>query len=402
MMARPTAADLGLNLSADAQQRVDWSNWTLPPYNRWAFQHVQELTRTTRVSRSPQFTELVHEPQELGGLEFTAVTGDISNIDDMLDDTWTDGFLVMHRGKVVTEQYFNDMQPDTLHLLMSCSKSLTSAAVGIAVEEGSLELARNITDYLPELGGSGFSGATVQQALDMQVGIKFDEDYENLDGEWRDLEVATCWRPPGKDYRGPLNMLDYMRGLQADGEHGRDFHYQSVLTDAVGLCLERAVGRRFVDYFCEKVWHPLGAEHDLVSIVDDAGYPIFEGGFNCSLRDFARFAGMICNGGSVEDKRIVPAAWIDESRFASDELTAVFGRSEYAEMMPGHAYHNKWWIRDTRRGVMMALGIHGQTLFVDPERELAIAKFSSQPDHVNPGMTLDQFHAFEAIAEHLS
>lgn len=402
MMARPTAADLGLNLSADAQQRVDWSNWTLPPYNRWAFQHVQELTRTTRVSRSPQFAELVHEPQELGGLEFTAVTGDITSIDDMLDDTWTDGFLVMHRGKVVTEQYFNDMQPDTLHLLMSCSKSLTSAAVGIAVEEGSLELARNITDYLPELGGSGFSGATVQQALDMQVGIKFDEDYENLDGEWRDLEVATCWRPPGKDYGGPLNMLDYMRGLQADGEHGRDFHYQSVLTDAVGLCLERAVGRRFVDYFCEKVWHPLGAEHDLVSIVDDAGYPIFEGGFNCSLRDFARFAGMICNGGSVEGKRIVPAAWIDESRFASDELTAVFGRSEYAEMMPGHAYHNKWWIRDTRRGVMMALGIHGQTLFVDPERELAIAKFSSQPDHVNPDMTLNQFHAFEAIAEHLS
>ncbi|MBT5203061.1 MAG: beta-lactamase family protein, partial [Gammaproteobacteria bacterium] len=160
-MARPTAADLGLNLSADAQQRVDWSNWTLPPYNRWAFQHVQELTRTTRVSRSPQLTELVYESQELGSLEFTSVTGDISSVEDMLDDTWTDGFLVMHRGKVITEQYFNDMQPDTLHLLMSCSKSLTTAAVGIAVEEGSLELARNITDYLPELDGSGFSGATI-------------------------------------------------------------------------------------------------------------------------------------------------------------------------------------------------------------------------------------------------
>ena len=110
-MARPTAADLGLSLFADAQQRVDWSNWTLPPYNRWAFQHVQELTRTIRVSRSPQFTELVHEPRELGGLEFTAVTGDISSIDDMLDDTWTDGFLVMHRGRLLPNS-----------ILMTCSR----------------------------------------------------------------------------------------------------------------------------------------------------------------------------------------------------------------------------------------------------------------------------------------
>lgn len=236
----------------------------------------------------------------------------------------------------------------------------------------------------------------------MQVGIKFDEDYENLDGEWRDLEVATCWRQPEPDYSGPLNMLDYMRGLKADGEHGRSYHYQSVLTDAVGVCLERAVGRKFVDYFREKVWHPLGTEHDLVSIVDDAGYPIFEGGFNCSLRDFARFANMICNGGSVEGKSIVPAAWIDQSRFASDLLIAVFGRSEYAEMMPDHAYHNMWWITDPRRGVMMALGIHGQTLYIDPEKELVIAKFSSQPDHVNRDMTLNQFYAYETIAKHLS
>ena len=198
-------------------------------------------------------------------------------------------------------------------------------------------------------------------------------------------------------------MLAYMQTLQqSDGPHGGVFHYQSILTDVLGVCLERATQRSFFELFAEKIWHPMGAEHELVSIVDGAGTALFEGGFNCCLRDFSRFGQLICSGGLLQGKQCVPGEWIEQCRFPGATLGNAFAQSEYGEALPGHAYHNQWWIRDPVRGVMMAMGIHGQTLFIDPEREFVAAKFSSQPAQAELNMALDQALGFEAIINTLS
>jgi CubicO group peptidase (beta-lactamase class C family) len=377
---------------------IDFNNWTLPPHNRWSFQRVQQFTRTARIPRGPDFVPLQQNSQELADIKFENTRGQTTTVAEILDQTWSDGFLVLHRGQVVAEQYFNGMGPDTLHLMMSCSKSMTSALVGGAIVEGSLDSSQLITHYIPELAASGFAGATVQQALDMRVGVQFDEDYENLEGEWRDLEIATGWREPAADYVGPRDMLSYMQILTGSvGPHGGVFNYQSILTDVVGVCLERATDKSFLDLFAEKIWHPMGAEQDLVTIVDACGTAIFEGGFNCCLRDFARFGQLICNGGVASGQQLVPENWIDECRFPASELIEAFARSSDGELMPGYTYHNKWWIGDPVNGVMMALGIHGQTLYIDPGRDFVVAKFSSQPAHDDLDMMLNQVSAFQAI-----
>ena len=399
---RPTASELGIGrqVNLPSEQRATSQNWTLAPYNRWTFQRVQEFTNTTRVPRAPQTIGLKFETCDLNNITFTDSNGHQSTIDEMLTRTWTDGFLVMHRGKVLTEQYFNGMKPETLHLMMSCSKSFTSALAGIYIESGQLDPSSLITEYIPELANTGFAGASVQQALDMRVGVKFSEDYDDLNGDWRQLEVATGWRPPAPDYSGPSDFIEYAQTLdELEAEHGGTFHYKSILTDILGICLERVTGRPFNDLFAEHIWHPIGAEQELVSIVDSAGTAVFEGGFNVCLRDFGRFADLICNGGRCNDRQLVPASWIDECRSADTELIQAFALSDYGEAFPGHAYHNKWWIRDTDRGVIMALGIHGQTLFIDPQREFVVAKFSSQPGQADITMATDQMLGFEAIVD---
>jgi CubicO group peptidase (beta-lactamase class C family) len=400
-----TAAELGIGQGADLppEQRADNRNWTLEPWNRWSFQRVQQFTRTTRVPRASVASRLEEGHRELGGLAFEDSNSESCTIDGMLERTWTDAFLVMHRGVVLNEQYFNGMRPDTLHLMMSCSKSVTSALAGIYFEAGALNPEDPLTKWLPELADTGFDGATIQQALDMRAGVRFNEDYTDLEADWRQCEIATGWREPDAGYAGPRDMVGYMQTLR-DTESGRGgaFHYKSILTDALGVCLERATGRTFADLFREYIWDPIGAEHDLVSIVDDAGRAVFEGGFNCCLRDFARFAWLICRGGQYGERQLVPRAWVDACRFAGDDLVKAFAQSEYGEVFPGHAYHNQWWVRDPRRGVIMALGIHGQTLYIDPEREFVVAKFSSQPEQADTTMALDQMLAFEAIADTLS
>jgi CubicO group peptidase (beta-lactamase class C family) len=397
----PSAAELGIGQRVDLpeERRANFQNWTLAPYNRWTFQRVQQFTRTARIPRSPQASTLNVSAQDFGSLVFEDSQGAAITINDMLRNTWTDGFLVMHRGEVLVEQYFNDMQSDTLHLMMSCSKSLTSTMVGIAIKEGQLHPGEQLTTYLPELQGTGMSGATLQQALDMRVGVKFSEDYDDLDADWRHCELATGWREPPADYTGPQDMVGYMETLRScDGPHGGIFHYQSILTDVLGTCLERVTGRSFTELFAERIWQPLGTEQDLVTIIDGAGTAIFEGGFNCCLRDFARFGQLICSGGVANGRQLIPADWIDDCRFANADLLKAFSASDYGEAMAGHAYHNQWWVRDPKRGVIMALGIHGQTIYIDPEREFIVAKFSSQPEQANIGMALDQVLGFEAIA----
>ena len=131
-LSPPTAQELrlGQDPALPPEQRVDTRNWTLPPYNRWSFQRVQQFTRTGRVPRAAQPAPLASNPRKFGSLVYENSAGQPISIDDMLRNTWTDGFLVMHRGEVLTEQYFNGMEPDTLHLLMSCSKSMTSTMLG--------------------------------------------------------------------------------------------------------------------------------------------------------------------------------------------------------------------------------------------------------------------------------
>ena len=399
-----TAAELGIGQGAELppEQRADNQNWTLAPWNRWSFQRVQHFTRTTRVPRAEVTSTLRENPQDFGELVFDDSNGNPRTVDEMLARTWTDGFLVMHKGSVLTEQYFNGMRPDTLHLMMSCSKSFTSALAGIYIEQDVLDPADQLTHYFPELAGTGFEGATLQQALDMRVGVRFSEDYDDLDADWRQCEVATGWREADSTYAGPRDMLGYMQTLQErESGHGGVFHYKSILTDVLGLCLQRATGRKFADLFYQHIWNPMGAEQELVSIVDTVGDAVFEGGFNCCLRDFARFAQMISQGGQYNGQQLVPSAWIDECRFAGADLVTAFAQSEYGEALPNHAYHNQWWIRDPQQGVLMALGIHGQTLYIDPQREFVVAKFSSQPARVNTAMAVDQMLAFEAIENFL-
>ena len=401
MLSPPTARELrlGQDPALPPAQRVDARNWTLAPYNRWSFQRVQQFTRTARIPRAAQSAPLTSNPQEFGSLVYEASAGQKISIDGMLRNTWADGFLVMHRGEVLTEQYFNGMEPDTLHLLMSCSKSITSTMLGIIAEEGLLDLSRPLTSYIPELEGTGMAGATLQQALDMRVGVKFSEDYDDLDADWRQCELATGWRDPGPDYCGPTDIVGYMQTLIGSvGPHGDVFHYQSILTDALGVCLERATGRTFLDLFAERIWHPMGAEQDLVTIIDSAGTAVFEGGFNCCLRDFARFGRLIAAGGKAGGRQLVPKAWIDTCHTVDQDLLDAFAWGEHGEALPGFAYHNQWWVCDPQCAVIMALGIHGQSLYLDLKRDFVVAKFSSQPAQANVAMVLDQMMGFEAIA----
>lgn len=380
------------------EKRPTLENWDLPPFNRWSFQNVRSLIPTVDVFRGTGAPlPLERDPQELDGLRFTALDGSRKTLRDCLQETYTDGFLVCHRGRVVTEQYFNDMTPQTLHLSQSVAKSLVGTLVGVLHGEGRLDLAAPLTAYVPELARCGYGDATLDQVLDMQSGVRFVEDYGAPHSDMTRIDVASGWRPapPGSP---PTTIRDVILSLPKLRPHGALFEYRSVESDVLAWVMERATGRTLAELLSDRIWSKLGAERDAYFTVDAAGTALADGGFNATLRDYARFGAMVLAGGRAGGTQVLPESWIEACRSGDP---AKF-REPYTTVSPRGSYRRQWWVHDQDRGDIMARGVFGQLIYIDRQADFLAVKLSTWPDYLVPTFTVDTLRAVLAIREALS
>ena len=362
-----------------AEQLVTLANWQDPPFNRWGFLHVRDLIPTAQISRGEgPVAELDHDPRQIEEIRFQ-VSGKTWTVAEMLDATYTDALLVLHGGRVVDERYVDGMRPDTTHLLMSVSKSITATVAGALADRGVLDPDSFVTDHVEELKGGAFEGCTVQHLLDMRAGTKWSEDYEDLNADVRIYEQVCGWRPRS-DGQLPDDLYSYMAGLTENARpHGGPFEYRSILTDVLGWVIERAGGATFADQCSREVWSKLGAERDAEITVDQHGCAMEDGGICTTLRDLARFGQMHLDEGLAPGGRVVSAEWVRGCTGPEQGLLDAFAASPDGQQFPGGMYHNKWWVVDPARGVHSGFGINGQQVLIHPPARAVVAKFSTQP-----------------------
>jgi CubicO group peptidase (beta-lactamase class C family) len=382
---------------------VTLANWQDPPFNRWAFQHIRELIPTARISRGHgRPRRLPRAERDLNSLRFRSGARELT-VGEMLAETYTDGFLVLHRGKIVTEQYFNGMAPDTPHLLMSVSKSVVSSVAGILASRGQLDVSAQVEKVVPELAGTSFEGATVQHLLDMRAGTQFDETYDNPESDVRTYERVYLWRPDGAEAR-PADALAYYATLDNDGEHGGPFRYRSILTDVLGWVVEKAGGARLHELIAELIWQPMGAEFDAEITVDAHGNAMADGGICATLRDLGRFGLLFAGGGragAAASRTVVPAGWIrDTIAGAPDGPQAFVAAGDAPGFPPGAHYRNCWWVDEPAVPFFEAAGINGQSVFVHVPSQTVVAKFSTWPTALSSKIRVTT-DAARAIAESL-
>ena len=330
--------------------------WQLGPWNRWAYVNVREVVPTVVVSRGTgAATPLEPADADLGAA-----------LDDVMETAFVDGLAVVHDGALLLERYGGEMGPESLHLSQSVGKSVLGLTSGVLAADGRIDPAAGVTDYVPEVRGSGYDGATLQHLLDMTAAIDFVEDYANF---WR-YDAACGWHPSGDGV--PETIMDFLTTIgPASHAHGERFHYATPNTDLLGLAVERAAGAPLADVISAELWAPLGAEADAELTVDPAGAGAIGGGFCATLRDYARLGALVCDGGCG----VVPAAWIDALGVGD---ASAFARCMTPEDTAGaDGYRDQWWHRD---GGVLARGIHGQLIAVDREARLVVAILSSWPE----------------------
>jgi CubicO group peptidase (beta-lactamase class C family) len=299
-------------------------------------------------------------------------------VGEHLRDSQTDGFLVIHDGHIVAEHYLNGMTEDTPHLLMSVSKSVTSAVVGILAGKGQLDVEALVSEVVPELSETSFAGATVQHLLDMRAGTGFNEDYDDPQADVRLYEQVYLWRPRTSE-RLPEDAIAYFATLRNDGEHGGPFRYRSVLTDVLAWVVERAARRRFHQVVADELWRAMGAEFDADVTLDAHGNALADGGISATLRDMGRFGLLHLLEPPAGAPEVVPASWVEGTiRGAPDGTEAFFAGDDPAGFPPGAHYRNCWWVRDHSLPYFNASGIYGQGVFVHHPTHTVAVKFSSR------------------------
>ena len=377
------------------EHQVTLANWREAGFNRWAFHHVREVLPTANVSRGDgAVRETTRRPVDCDAVAFEDAQGRETTIGRFLADSATDGAIVLHEGRVIFERYDNGMTPETPHILFSVTKSVAATLTGILADKGFVDPDAPVTDYVPEIEGSAYGDATLRHLLDMTVGIEFVEDYEDMTGDTARYRLAAGWAPGQGESEG---LRRFLPTLPKAGEHGDAFHYVSPNTDLLGWVLERATNTPFAELLSREIWRPMGAEHDAYIALDPFGAPRAAGGLCMTLRDLARFGQMHLEHGLANGHQIVPAWWLADLRDNGDP--AAWAKGGY-ESMPDWVYRSKWYVAPD--GAYCGLGIHGQTVFVDPAANLVAAKFSSQPSALDEALDATAVNAWHAIAETLA
>jgi hypothetical protein len=278
------------------------------------------------------------------------------------------------------------------------TKSFAGTIAAMLVAEGKLDADAKVASYLPELAGSAFGDATVRQVLDMTTGLKYSEKYADPNADvWRFARSASLVpRPAG--YTGPATSYEFLTSLAKEGEHGQAFVYKSPNTEVLGWLIRRVTGQRFEQVLSERLWRPLGMEHDGYMQVDSSGAPLVSGGLNLRLRDLARFCDMMRQGGRFNGRQVVPAAVVaDIARGANQED---FAKAGY-KTLPGWSYRNQWWVSHNANGAYAARGVYGQTCYVDPKAEMSLVRFASFPIATNAHLDPTSLPAYQALADYL-
>jgi CubicO group peptidase (beta-lactamase class C family) len=345
----------------------------------------------------PDSTWTVSTPGE-EGIDPAAIDSLVADIAEG-EYGFIDHFLLIRHGRVVADHHFEqdyaaiaaeydptnhqynydhpDWHPyyrDTdLHTLQSVTKSITSAALGIAVLEGSISgidvPAMSFFDaYEPDLSDPRKQAMTLEDMLTMRSGIEWNEmtSYDNADNSCVLLEASDQW-------------IRFVLDHPMVTDPGTLWNYNSGVSVLLGKIVGVATGQRIDKWAEEKLFKPIGITNYYWKITPDDEVDT-EGGLYLSAHDLARIGYLFLRGGVWKDTRIVSEDWVKSSTTPIvNDILPDNGRPD-----PGYGY--QWWVPDhdgEKASVFSANGYGGQHLLVAPEYDI-VAVFNGWNIHDRP------------------
>jgi CubicO group peptidase (beta-lactamase class C family) len=334
-----------------------------------------------------------------------AMDGKTYRLTDYLRRQSVTGLLILKDGKVAMEYYAKGNGPYTLWTSRSVAKSVVSILVGIAIKEGLIHSTDDpLTVYLPELAGTAWQDVTLGQALQHGSGVVWNEDYKDPQSDFSQL--TRCEANPGP-YECILSLVKSV-ARKPGVAPGEVWSYNTGGAWLVGRVLERASSMSIAKFLETRLWqrYPMEADGVWQSLVKDR-IDMGGHGFNASLRDWGRFGLFVAQGGRLPSgEMLLPTDWLERSTRWSRAAGSVSAAA------PEGQYGYQWWfggVDPKRPGSDRALrvareslwaeGIFGQTIAIDPKRNLVMVQWSTWPEADNEIYDEEQSLFFSALAD---
>lgn len=294
------------------------------------------------------------------------------------EDADIHSIVVVRNGVIVDEYYKKGYDETSLFPLHSCTKSFTSALVGIAMDEGLIDgVDVLISDYFPQIiGQKDREDITVRHLLEHTSGIEWPEWGQSA-SKWLSLVFSANW-------------VDYILSRPMAAKPGAVFNYSTGNTHLLSAILDQVCAGGSLHFAKTRLLEPLGIESYELN-TDPQG--IVDGGSGLSLRarDAARFGLLYLQKGKWDDggaaRRLVPAAWVAESTRAH-----AAGYNRYGK------YGYQWYIKSFGGyDAFYAAGFGGQYIFVVPGLELVTVVNSQSFGTMYTPQTYFQDYVLKAV-----
>jgi CubicO group peptidase (beta-lactamase class C family) len=282
------------------------------------------------------------------------------SLNQKLVDYKTAAFLVIKNDSINYEEYWDGYSDSSHTNSFSMAKSIVSALVGIAYQEGKIKsLDDPIGKYDADFEGNDIGKITFRNLLTMTGGTNWDESYSSP------FSVTT------QAYYG-TDLKKLMLNLKLVRTPGTLYAYHSGETQLLATVLEKIVGEHLSDYASEKLWQPLGAEHPAFWSLDHKdGEEKAYCCFNSNARDFARFGKLYLHDGNWNGKQIVDSSYVQKS------LTPVMLPDEDGGTANYYGY--LWWILpNPQHRIFYMQGLLGQYVIVIPDKNIVMVRLGSK------------------------
>ncbi|GAB5380934.1 MAG: serine hydrolase [Aliiglaciecola sp.] len=350
------------------------------------------LYQSFNANKIPASKTPFHFPQQLSELPTSfQLEGKSHSLDVFIEESGTTGLIVIKDGNIKYENYYRGHEQHKQHISWSVGKSFLSAMFGIAIDEGFIDsIEQPVTDYVPELRGSGYDGVRIKDVLQMSSGVKFNEDYGDFYSDINRFSRAVAFG---------TSLDEFSASLTRQREPGTYHHYVSIDTQVLGMVLDRALDVSLTEYLQAKIWEPLGMEYPTYWLKDDYDMELALGGLNVTLRDYAKFGWLYANKGNWFGEQIVPAQWVEDS-VTPDAPHLMPGPNPASSSHSGYGY--QWWIPYGAEDEFVAQGIYHQYIYIDPDKNLVIVKNSANHLYNDKSYNWSAKHMamFRAIEQH--
>jgi len=290
-----------------------------------------------------------------------------------------ESILVAQKGKILYEKYFAGFDANTPHTTRSASKSISSAIIGIAIDDGIIESVDDkLYDFIPQeyqyTKDSLKSKITIKHLLTMSSGL--DVNNKAYEGYYQD--------------ESDDNWLKTVLEAPMVHEPGTYTDYGSANPFLLGVYLYNRLDIPLEFYMHEKLFAPLGITNYIMNTDDTGIIPYFGGGLPLIPRDMLKFGQLYLNEGIWNGEQIISKSWVQESFKKHTRLQDSRYKDEYGYFW----YHHTYMVDGKSIKSIEARGAGGQFIFIVPELEVVAVTTAGNYRNGKTGQSLEIFRDY--------